>query len=286
MMSKTSLFASLLRCLVTAITLMFGFTSTTQAQSRILLVSDVDDTIKHSNVRSMIDKGLNAFWGYEAFPGMAELYRYLSRSPELSIHYVSNAPESLMQERHLQFLQKFNFPQVHHLKTRPDINDEKFKVRTILELVTQEQPQVLILVGDDGERDPQVFQTIREGLNGKDVKVLSFVHTVYSVPIEQSPASEARAEEHAVRYVTPFEVASHLMAEGLLHDSDFKALSADIIPKLISDLKNIHHSKTFPEWSSCRGFQSKTSAPATPPEGFEELQRLINQRCAPLISAR
>ena len=82
---------------------------TVQAKSKILFISDVDDTIKISHVRSKADSASNAFFNYKSFLGMSKLYQLVSKAPDVNIFYVSNAPSFLMNSNHKKFLNQFNF---------------------------------------------------------------------------------------------------------------------------------------------------------------------------------
>ena len=254
------------------------FSSPASAGTPILIVSDIDDTLKQAYVRSPLRKSINAFFDYAEFPGMSDLYRNLNQNSAATIHYVSNAPEYLMQKRHQRFLEQFNFPHPQNLHTRPDIDNDSFKVEMILGLVEKEQPEVLVLIGDDGECDPVYFYMIRQALASSKIKIISFVHSVYSQfdfpkDLLSSPATAS------FYYVTPVEIALNLHHLGLLGESQLQEVTSALLPKLLEDLRNTSQSYTFPQWKDCSEAERQWPQPPAPLAGLEELRSLVSKRC-------
>jgi hypothetical protein len=250
--------------------------SSSFASSRVLVVSDVDDTIKHSHVRSAVDTGLNALWDFKSFPGMADLYREIKQQSEVNIFYVSNAPTSMMHSRHLRFLQTFRFPQPDNLITRPSVTDDKFKFTTIMNLVEQENPQILILVGDNGESDPLYFQALRESLAPRSIQIYSYVHMVYS----STTYNLAPLSADDIPYVTPLEIGLHLYSKGVLTENGYDAISSELMNKLRLDLSDFLQSKTFPDWQDCVDFKWPENLPEKPSEDLEKIKQRIKIRCS------
>lgn len=247
-----------------------------EAQSKILLISDVDDTIKISHVRSTIDTGLNAVWDHQAFPGMARLYGVLGLNPEVGIYYVSNAPSYLMKGQHTRFLQRYQFPQIDHLITRPEASDSKFKFNTVMDIVSKEEPQLLLLIGDNGESDAQYFQMVRDALANKPIRILTFIHLVYSSKVE--PLVPLGSDDFG--YVTPVEISLHLLNQGILSQDQYEQLEATIVPKLLNDMSDFLNSKTFPDWLDCSDFQWPPSLSDKYHVDIEKIKERIKIRCS------
>jgi phosphatidate phosphatase APP1 len=139
----------------------------------ISIVSDVDDTIKHSNVPNRRDLFHNTFARkFSPIPGMAELYRECIRRGA-AFHFVSGSPWQLY-EPLSEFFREHEFPLgSFHLKTFR-IRDTARKIRgrtpqtaykrAALEPILQTFPQrKFVLIGDSGEQDPLIYgQFLRE----------------------------------------------------------------------------------------------------------------------------
>ena len=131
------------------------------------VISDIDDTIKISNVRDKKELFKNTFYRpFQVVPGMAELYRQWTQQPGANIHYVSAAPWQLYAPLS-QFFQQENFPLgTYHMKFFRWKDSSFFnlfqspityKMRVIQPLLTHFPRRKFILVGDSGEKDPEVY---------------------------------------------------------------------------------------------------------------------------------
>lgn len=248
-----------------------------QAKSKVLLVSDVDDTIKLSHVRDKIDNVSNAFINYKSFTGMSDLYHAIASHSGTNIFYVSNAPSFVMKSKHSRFLRQFNFPHYQNLKTRDNIKDPQFKTKTILDLVAQESPDVLILIGDNGEQDPWTFNNVRMALKDSTIQVLTFVHWVYSNGGEGGAVEPLSPED--VAFVTPVEIALHLQQERILSQEAFYEFSRFLIPQILSEQNKRSKKQMFPVWKNCSEYQWNSPSVEDPLGDIEALKIFISERC-------
>ena len=137
------------------------------------LISDLDDTIIVSEVlkkrRLLSNTFLKNPLQRKTFPRMAELYQQFVRArkePESApIFYLSASPRQLSRGINA-FLQHNKFPQGVLITKRLDNNslfDQRtYKIREIQEIFSRLPDIRFILVGDDGEKDPEIYQEIRE----------------------------------------------------------------------------------------------------------------------------
>jgi len=142
----------------------------------VSVISDIDDTIKISNVLDKKELMQNTFVReFVAVPAMSALYHYWSEQGA-SFHYVSASPWQLYPPL-MEFLSHSGFPQgSFHMKLFR-INDESYhnlfispidyKVPLITELMMQYPGRKFILVGDSGEKDPEVYQQILRRFPGQ-----------------------------------------------------------------------------------------------------------------------
>ncbi len=133
------------------------------------VISDIDDTVKISGVTDKKELLRNTFLEeFRAVPGMAEVYRRWA-ADGARFHFVSASPWQLYEEL-AAFLRDAGFPPASfHLKT------VRFKDASLLDLfadplkgkVAAIEPLLLgfprrafVLVGDSGEKDPEVYGTL------------------------------------------------------------------------------------------------------------------------------
>jgi phosphatidate phosphatase APP1 len=130
------------------------------------VISDIDDTIKISQVADRKEMLANTFLReFRAVPGMADAYRQLAEDG-FAFHYVSGSPWQLYKPL-ADFFLKERFPAGSlHLK-----NFRLSNPATLLNLFAQEdykqaaiEPILMafplrkfILIGDSGEKDPEIY---------------------------------------------------------------------------------------------------------------------------------
>lgn len=146
------------------------------------VVSDIDDTIKHTRVRDQREMLLNTFARpFGAVPGMADWMRQCARAdPSVSFHYVSSGPVQLYPPI-AQFLQEQAFPRGSvHLRTI-DLVQEIFgdvagarahKLAAIGLLLSDFPKRRFVLVGDSGEQDPEIYGELAREHRGRIVAVM------------------------------------------------------------------------------------------------------------------
>ena len=133
-------------------------------ETGLSVISDIDDTIKISEVRNRRNLLRRTFvQPFEPVPGMAELYRSW---PKATFHYVSASPWHLYPAL-AEFIRANHFPAgTFHLKAFRwkdkrffDLFDspEKYKLSVIEPLLKQFPKRHFILIGDSVEKDPETY---------------------------------------------------------------------------------------------------------------------------------
>lgn len=132
--------------------------SANEKRAPLLLISDLDDTIKISHTQSKLITVYRGLFRSSAFVGMAQLYSELLHcNPDSKFWVVSSSPPQL-RGKIGYFLSKNGFPPAA-LVLRDWIRQTsivKYKLGAILTLVEKSNGPV-ILIGDDTEHDPEVF---------------------------------------------------------------------------------------------------------------------------------
>lgn len=136
----------------------------------ISVISDIDDTIKDSNVHDKKELLKNTFLReFKAVKGISEFYRKLE-SKGAAFHYVSGSPWQLYPSIS-EFLDKEKFPagSVHlkYIRAKDSsiidfitADQLAFKVGNIESIIKDFPQRKFILIGDSGEYDPEVYTEI------------------------------------------------------------------------------------------------------------------------------
>ncbi len=154
-------------------------------ETGISVISDIDDTIKQSNVLDKKELMKNTFVRpFTAVPSMPDLYRHWAKQG-YAFHYVSSSPWQLYPFLN-QFLIDSGYPSGSmHLK-QVRLKDSSFmnlfatpeegKIPTITALLERYPKRKFILVGDSGEKDPEIYATIAKQYPDRIIKIL--IHDV------------------------------------------------------------------------------------------------------------
>jgi phosphatidate phosphatase APP1 len=146
------------------------------------VVSDIDDTIKVSRVQDRHELMRNTFYRpFAPVPGMAETYRAWARGKGVAFHYVSASPWQLYPPL-AEFVRSNGFPAgTFHLKhvrvkdgTILDLFDspEEHKLAAIGQLMERFPGREFVLVGDSGERDPEIYAELARRHTGQVRRIL------------------------------------------------------------------------------------------------------------------
>mmetsp|Transcript_25934 Transcript_25934/g.48696 ORF Transcript_25934/g.48696 Transcript_25934/m.48696 type:complete len:685 (-) Transcript_25934:166-2220(-) len=137
------------------------------------VISDIDDTVKVTEVFYGIKAVLqNTFLkSFDAVPGMAKMYQGWAKHGA-SFHYVSKSPPELHGPLS-DFLTRKGFP-VSSIHLCPLLGRDRanFKMRQVTSLLSQFPKRKFILVGDSGERDPEVYAEILRRHPSQVLKVM------------------------------------------------------------------------------------------------------------------
>ncbi|MEI7528996.1 MAG: phosphatase domain-containing protein [Elusimicrobiota bacterium] len=162
---------------------------TTSFAAKNLLISDIDDTIKLTGIHSSGVVG-HAMGTTNEFAGMSILYNGLAKDLGASgkVEYLTAAP-GVIDNLGIDFLREAGFPPgrgsvANFVVSGRDAQTEssgEFKARKLIELYEREKPELMILVGDNGEQDIDAYSALKKYIadNNGAARIYSFIHHVY-----------------------------------------------------------------------------------------------------------
>ena len=139
------------------------------AEEGMSVISDIDDTVKVTNVANRRELLANTLLrDFYAVPGMAEVYRRWQESGT-AFHYVSSSPWQLANclgrffrdaglpagSMHLKLFRLKDSTPLGRLPSR-----KRLKRRIIEQIMADFPRRQFLLVGDSGERDPEVYTAV------------------------------------------------------------------------------------------------------------------------------
>lgn len=238
------------------------------AEKKVLVISDIDDTLKVSHVLNPIYAASRIPNYTVRFTGMSELYQLLAIEPntETRFAYVSNAPESVaglhvLLNSHLSFLQHNNFP-AGVLSLRKNFFDKNHKIEEIRKQVDLENPDIILFFGDNGQSDSAIYQEAVEEYKQKNIQMITFIHQVYKteksfLDVSVIPEIGNKLLAKQIGFVTPIEIALELNKKGLLSERSKAWMIDNVAPNIANekfyDLDSLNDI-TFPSFQNCSEF--------------------------------
>ena len=152
------------------------------ANNGLTVISDIDDTIKITNVNDRKATLRNTFLEpFRAVPGMAEAYRNWAQEEGAEFCYVSASPWQLLLPLS-SFLSSNGFPAgafyLKNFRWKDESffnlfeSPEKYKPRVIEPLLKEFPHRRFVLAGDSGERDPEIYGELARRFPAQVVKIL------------------------------------------------------------------------------------------------------------------
>jgi len=170
------------------------------SEDGLSVISDIDDTIKQSNVLDKEALLENTFLrDYLPVNGMAALYQHWQEQGA-AFHYVTGSPWQLYPPL-MDFLLQSGFPKGSFAMRNFRLKDssfidflssaEEFKIAVINEILQHYPKRRFILVGDSGEKDPEVYGQITR--QHPDMIAAIYIHNVTAENRESARLKKAFA---------------------------------------------------------------------------------------------
>ncbi|GAB4414291.1 MAG: hypothetical protein OHK0056_21000 [Bacteriovoracaceae bacterium] len=248
-------------------TLAYLLLSSFNAWSKGIVISDIDDTLKMSHVTKTSGMAARAFMTSITFKGMPELMQEISKSNKFSsFYYVSSAPEKLMKKSHSKFITSNNYP-LGMLILRTNETSETHKLNTIRNILEKEQPQEVLLFGDNGELDSEIYEQIESEF--PNIKFTIFIHHVYD--------KNAQAGQHS--FTTAVEPLLHLIDQKVLGISSYllvNKLSNEVINESNTNRFEVQY---FPHFMTCKNYNWSLATRDLRVLQYQKLIEKIETRC-------
>lgn len=170
------------------------FLSNLSYGANLSILSDLDDTVKVTNVQNKVEAAYNALFKTDAFEGMPQLYSEMKHYTN-GLHLLSASP-TFLQVNINRFISKNNL-EVASLTLRDlrvDTNKRFYKLAAIRRTL-KETGDKLILLGDDVEIDHEVYAQIRAEKPGAIEAI--YIHKV----------TNKELPEGVIGYYTAFDIA-------------------------------------------------------------------------------
>lgn len=187
---------SLTKSIIQAFTFLFLFNIQSFGSIQnvnFIYISDIDDTIKITNVQNGPNAAYNGVFSRKAFSGMPTLFRQIYKSKNTSgIEYLSGSGDYLKHSIN-SFLIRNEFPS-GSIFLKKNIFESVFdhKINSLKKIIQTLTPnEKLIFIGDDTQKDPFIYQEIQKLY--PDLVEAIYIHKVTGkrIPSDQIPFTTA-----------------------------------------------------------------------------------------------
>lgn len=253
------------------------------ASAQLVVVSDIDDTIKVSHVLDPDSAVGNSSKVGNLFRGMPELYQQIRlHSPGVRFFYLSAAPEALMRRFHSAFLEKNSFPS-GTLLLRRGLQGSTHKITSLRRIAAEQRPTQMILLGDNGEKDPEIYEQFQKEFPQISMRI--YIREAYSSQHEESDDRGSRLRPGQTPFVTPMEIALDLKEKGFLVEAQVQSLETSYIPSTLQRAQDEDRDGetgilSFPNWQDCRDFVIPETLKRRNTQLFQSLVLRIQSRCS------
>ena len=237
------------------LTLIFTLLIQLNAFAQIAIVTDLDDTLKRTNVENTSRAAYNALFTQKIFSNMDKLLDEMSTY--VDDVFILSASPVVFKYNISRLLRKHD---IEHkdLFTRVGLEDKvKYKYNKIKRVIEMGYEKV-ILIGDDLEDDPAIYDQVKQDFPDKVLAI--YIHRVKNNPLPES----------ATPYYTAFDLAAREYLAGRLTPSQGRFIGERLL-----DEKSF--GRAFPSFVDCpkNGF-SEANLPNT--DELEEITALVNER--------
>lgn len=211
---------------------------------KVIVISDIDDTIKISHVRNTPAKIVRGFLPYAVFPGMNYLYHTIgTQFRRANFYYVSAALKTVSFYMHSKTLEYAAVPP-GELILREGQSKQDFKLSALRRILSSNSTKRVIMFGDNAEYDPIVYDQIRREFPQK--RFLIFMRKAYP---DGNPILEGQ-----IPFVSPLEVAKALNEAGMITFDKAKWLADRILKLAEQDIVETGGKRFFPKFTRELGF--------------------------------
>ena len=257
-------------------TLFMSLILVSAVHAKTILISDIDDTLKNAHVLNTEDMIKRFAFTNDQFLGMNWVYNQLSLSnPEMTFFYVSTAPQQLMQEFHEDFIRGNNFAR-GGVYLRRDLFSSDFKLQKIRQILKQEMPSKVILVGDNAESDTIFYDRVRAEF--PTIEFTTFIHLAY---YSKAAEETGKALSHGqIGFATSLDLVLQLYHLNLIPQNylpGFVATFAGVyLQQVRSDVR-----LAIASWMDCRDFSwTVNDSVFSGDANFIQAKQKIVQRCS------
>lgn len=232
--------------LIFLMSLALGFT----AQARLVIISDIDDTLKQTDVLNKLDTVQNAIVGEKAFQWMPKIFSEIEKhhNQKATMIYVSSSLDCISKQS--KWLSKHGFPKgtVYQRTCKSgeidyQVPGRDYKILVIskeLMLLPAGEEHEIYMFGDNGQHDPDIYQFIKNAY--PNIKIKPYIRDIRVEATQIHPALSVKKlsginyflSEVDLFTAPDFFFLDPELKSKMLEDDEQNKLLADYLPLTLS----------------------------------------------------
>lgn len=232
----------------------------------VVFISDIDDTPKISRMlcrENILSEGLHIF-EHQAFTGMPALYRAIANNG-MSVGYVS-ATENMTAGISRTFLRANSFPVNFFVdRKNPFLPMREFKVAAISKVMRSFPSYQFVLLGDNGEHDPQVFNDLMAIPDLRPRILRIYMHRLYENLLDEV------AKNNQTIFLTAADLAQRFFENNWINEAQFREALTGVI------FDDHFDSLTIPGFAEIANLDVKALFGPPPPNVSGDILTLLSQ---------
>ncbi len=193
-----------------------------EAPMSVLVVSDIDETIRIRNVHNLIKSGQNLKHSRH-YVGMNSLYRELVQAHSAEIRYVTNSNKV---DSHTRFLRESGFPEGQvYFRDKSKDDKQSHKIRIIRRILDENPSDVVLFFGDNTSHDSDTYRTVISERSDDGRIYRTFIRVIDS-------DGKTVNYEGQIPFLSPIEIALELRDIGIFESDQVRMLTQEVMTTL------------------------------------------------------
>ncbi len=241
-----------------------------------LIVSDVDDTVRSMNSKSLSEMSSRLSDVTNAFSGISVLYEnWKLEGAERLVGFVT-AGSTLFSNKYKAFMTANHFPNDFLvMKGLGSGGTYEYKVKAVRKILADRNPEKVLFIGDNSSEDTNVYQTIVA--ENSQLVSQTYIHQIFS------GSNAAPVHPGQTPFLTPADLAIHLFNTGEISEATLRQTLLTVANDLRPGGKAVNVVDHFFECGDFflgRGWPQLTAGDSDLNDLSEEILAAVEQRCA------
>ena len=159
------------------------------------------------------------------------------------------------------------------VKPNSDVTTVDHKVNAVRGILSDYKHADVILVGDNGEHDPEVYEIIEKQFPMRNIT--TYVHYISAPDNGNVKLRGKPLAKNQTAYITSADLAYHFYQNGLITEKSFEQIQERVLNFLKDSERRFW---VLPKWVNCRGISLANELNSVS-EKMTQIMNVLSERC-------